>query len=81
MPRKKLQGIVVSDKMQRTVVVKVERQRRHPRYLKIVRRHKKFKAHNDLGAREGDLVRIEETKPLSKTKRWQVVEILRRASR
>ena len=72
-------GRVVSDKMDKTVVVSVDYVRRHPLYHKAVRRTSKFKAHDEFNrARVGDLVRIEETRPLSKTKRWNVREIIER---
>ncbi|WP_035107616.1 30S ribosomal protein S17 [Desulfovirgula thermocuniculi] len=78
--RKVLVGRVVSDKMDKTVVVAVERLVRHPLYQKVVRRTKKFKAHDEHNeCRVGDKVRIMETRPLSKEKRWRVVEILERA--
>jgi small subunit ribosomal protein S17 len=75
MPRKQLTGTVVSDKMEKTVVVAVETRRRHPVYHKVVKKRKKFKAHDEKGATVGDTVVIEETRPLSKTKRWKVTEI------
>ena len=75
--RKRLVGRVVSDKMQKTVVVQVERTYRHRRYGKVVRAQKKFYAHDEEGGcRLGDLVRIVESRPLSRTKRWVVEEIL-----
>ena len=75
--RKELIGRVVSDKMQKTVVVEVEHIRRHPRYEKVVRVRKKFYAHDEENACQvGDLVRIVESRPLSRTKRWVVEEIL-----
>lgn len=78
--RKRLVGTVTSDKMDKTVVVSVERTKRHPLYGKVVRRTRKFMAHNaNNAAREGDLVRIVETRPLSAAKRWTVEEILKRA--
>ena len=78
--RKEKVGIVVSDKMQKTVVVLVERTIRHPLYKKIIRRSKTFKAHDDGDrCKVGDKVRIEETRPLSKDKNWRVVEILETA--
>ncbi|HEX2193464.1 MAG TPA: 30S ribosomal protein S17 [Candidatus Limnocylindria bacterium] len=73
-------GRVVSDKMDKTVVVSVERLRRHPIYKRVVRLSSKFKAHDENGARVGDTVRIEESRPLSREKRWRVVEILQRGS-
>ena len=75
--RKIKQGRVVSDKMDKTVVVAVESYRPHPIYKKAMRRIKKFKAHDEQNAcHMGDMVKIEETRPLSKEKRWRVVEIL-----
>ncbi|MEW5898188.1 MAG: 30S ribosomal protein S17 [Bacillota bacterium] len=73
-------GRVVSDKMDKTVVVAVETLVRHPLYQRTVRRTRKFKAHDEQNAcRVGDRVRIMETRPLSKDKRWRVVEILERS--
>lgn len=73
-------GIVVSDKMDKTVVVAVERSVRHPLYGRFVRRTSKFKAHDENNeCRIGDKVRIMETRPLSKDKKWRVAEILLRA--
>jgi len=78
--RKVRRGYVVSDKMDKTVVVSVEDRVRHPRYAKIIRRSTRVKAHDEAnGANEGDLVLIMETRPLSATKRWRVVEVLERA--
>jgi small subunit ribosomal protein S17 len=78
--RKTRTGFVVSDKMQKTVVVLIERRVPHPVYGKMVTRSKKFKAHDEENsAKVGDLVRIMETRPLSKDKRWRVVEIVERA--
>ena len=72
-------GYVASDKMNKTVVVMVESPRQHPLYKKTIRRMAKFKAHDeDNACQEGDVVRIVESRPLSKTKRWQVVEIISR---
>ena len=74
-------GRVVSDKMDKTVVVSVERLRRHAIYKRVVRLSSKFKAHDqDNTARVGDTVRIEESRPLSREKRWTVVEIVARGS-
>jgi small subunit ribosomal protein S17 len=79
--RKRLVGNVVSDKMDKTVVVSVERRVRHPRYGKVVRRVKKYKAHDEENTcRVGDLVRIVESRPLSREKRWVVEEIVKRAA-
>jgi small subunit ribosomal protein S17 len=70
-------GRVVSDKMDKTIVVSVERLQRHPIYKRVIRRSTKFKAHDqDNAAQVGDTVRIEESRPLSRDKRWRVVEIL-----
>ena len=78
--RKTRIGMVVSDKMQKTVVVSIERRVQHPVYGKMVRRTKKLKAHDEQNeAKTGDTVRIMETRPLSKDKRWRVVEIIERA--
>jgi small subunit ribosomal protein S17 len=73
-------GLVTSDKMEKTVVVRVERQVRHQKYKRYIRRRSKFMAHDELGARVGDTVRIIETRPLSARKRWRVIEIVQRAS-
>jgi small subunit ribosomal protein S17 len=78
--RKVRQGLVVSDKMQKTVVVEVEDRVKHPRYGKIIRRTTKLKVHdesNEIGV--GDRVQIMETRPQSASKRWRVVEVLERA--
>lgn len=73
-------GKVVSDKMEKTVVIAVEDKTRHPLYGKTVRQTKKYKAHDEENTcRIGDEVKIMETRPLSKDKRWRVVEVLRRA--
>ena len=73
---KELMGVVVSDKMQKTVVVLVERKIRHPKYKKFIKKSSKIHAHNEINAKEGDTVRVKETKPYSKTKTWNVLEIL-----
>ncbi|MCD6568626.1 30S ribosomal protein S17 [bacterium] len=76
--KRKLKGIVVSDKMQKTVVVKVTRLKFHPKYKKYYRVSKKFKAHDEENqCRVGDKVIIEETRPISKEKRWKVVAIIK----
>ncbi len=72
-------GIVSSDKMTKTVVVRVDRLVKHPIYRKYVKKRKKFMAHDDLGANIGDKVKIVETRPLSARKRWRVVEIIQKA--
>jgi small subunit ribosomal protein S17 len=78
--RKTRLGLVVSDKMQKTVVVAIERRYPHPVYNKMVTRTKRVKAHDEENsAKSGDTVRIVETRPLSKDKRWRVVEIVQRA--
>lgn len=78
--RKERQGVVVSEKMDKTVVVAVETREKHPIYGKFVTKTKKFHAHDEKNdAHEGDTVRIMETRPLSKTKRWRIVEIIERA--
>jgi small subunit ribosomal protein S17 len=78
--RKTREGRVVSDKMQKTVVVAIERRVPHPVYGKMVTRTRKVKAHDEENsAKTGDLVRIAETRPLSKDKRWRLVEIVERA--
>ena len=78
--RKGLTGRVVSDRMDKTVVVEVERLVRHPKYGKMIRRRTKVKAHDEENrCRIGDLVSLMETRPLSREKRWRVVEILERA--
>src|ERR1700724_3060548 len=74
-------GQVVSTKMEKTIVVEVEMRKAHPKYKRIVRSTKKFYAHDEQNtARVGDMVRIRETRPLSKLKRWQLQEILRRST-
>jgi small subunit ribosomal protein S17 len=74
------EGFVVSDKMDKTVVVEVERTTRHPIYGKVLRRSTKFKAHDERNeCRTGDQVRIMECRPLSKDKSWRVTQVLRRA--
>jgi len=78
--RRRLEGVVVSDRMTKTVVVEVTRTYRHPLYKKVVSSRKKYKAHGELGCRLGDRVRIVESRPLSRTKRWVVETILERAS-
>ena len=75
MPKRVLTGIIVSDKTDKTVVVNVERRVKHPLYGKIVKRSKKYHAHDEGNEyREGETVRIEETRPISKLKTWRVIE-------
>jgi small subunit ribosomal protein S17 len=78
--KKELVGEVVSDKMDKTIVVQVARRIRHPRYQKVITRYKKFYAHDEKSeANLGDKVRIVSTRPLSKLKRWALVEIVEKA--
>jgi small subunit ribosomal protein S17 len=75
MPKRILVGTIVSDKTDKTVVVKVERKVKHPMYGKIIRRSKKYHAHDEDNAfKAGETVRIEETRPMSKLKTWKVIE-------
>ena len=75
MPKRVLTGTIVSDKTDKTVVVRVERKVKHPLYGKIIRRSKKYHAHDEANEyREGETVRIEETAPISKLKTWRVVD-------
>lgn len=79
--RKQRIGEVIANKMTKTIIVRVERRFPHPRFKKVVTGYKKFYAHDEKNeAKVGDRVRIEETRPLSKTKRWRLVEIVERAS-
>jgi len=78
--RKVREGYVVSDKMEKTIVVEVEDRKKHPKYRKVVRRTTKLKAHDEQNtAGIGDRVLLMETRPLSTTKRWRLVEILEKA--
>jgi small subunit ribosomal protein S17 len=78
--RKNKVGVVVSDKMDKTVVVAIESKYRHPLYKKILKKVKRYKVHdNDNKCTVGDTVRISETRPLSKTKRWRLLEIIKKA--
>ena len=80
--RKSREGVVVSDAMQKTRVVRIERVFRHPRYQRVVRVSKKLKAHDEANeSHVGDRVVIEETRPLSKEKRWRIRSILTKAAR
>ncbi len=73
--RNKLKGVVVSDKQEKTVVVRVERLKEHPRYKKRKKVHKRYKAHDEKQEfKEGDVVIIEETRPISKEKKWRVIK-------
>ncbi len=74
MPKRIMQGVVVSDKMDKTVVVNVERRTQHPLYKKFIRRSKKYVAHDEGNAcKEGDVVQIQECRPISKRKTWEVI--------
>ena len=77
--RKILIGTVVSNKMQKTIVVEVTRKKAHPMYKRVISIRKKFYAHDEKGeAKPGDRVRIEETRPISRTKRWRLLEVVER---
>jgi len=79
--RKEVVGEVVANRMQKTIVVQVTRKKAHPFYGRVVARNKKFYAHDEKSeAKVGDRVRIEETRPLSKTKRWRLVEVVKKSS-
>jgi small subunit ribosomal protein S17 len=81
MPRKVMSGVVVSNKMDKTVVVQVQSAKRHALYNKVVRTVKKYMAHDEENTcHEGDIVQIEESRPMSHNKRWRVTEIVRRGS-
>ncbi len=77
--RRRLQGVVTSDKMMKTVVVEISRTYRHPLYQKVVHSAKRFMAHDNLGCKVGDEVLIVESKPISHNKRWVVEEIVKKA--
>ena len=78
--RKERTGLVTSDKMDKTITVSIERKVKHPIYGKFVKQTKSFKAHDEKNeAKTGDTVKIAETRPLSKTKRWRLVEVVERA--
>jgi small subunit ribosomal protein S17 len=78
--QKERQGVVTSAKQNKTVTVVVKRRVKHGRYSKFIERERKFAVHDTLGCKEGDIVRIRETRPLSKTKRWRVVEKLEKGA-
>ncbi len=79
--RKTFEGTVVSDKMTKTIVVQITRKVRHALYHRIIQKSKKFKVHDEKNeARQGDWVRISETRPLSKDKRWRLIEVLKKGS-
>jgi len=78
--KKRRTGVVVSNKMDKTVVVVTDRMTRHPLYLKYIKKRVKFKAHDEVNACQiGDTVLVEETRPLSKDKHWRVVEVVQKA--
>ena len=80
--RQELVGVVTSNKMQKTMVIKVTRAAQHPLYRRVVRSGKKYYAHDETGeARIGDVVRIVSTRPLSKLKRWRLKEVIQRSTR
>ena len=77
--RRRLTGVVVSDKMEKTIVVNVERSIRHPLYKKVLRRSKRYQAHDDTGtAKQGDTVEIIETRPISANKRWALAQVIKK---
>ncbi|WKZ56326.1 MAG: 30S ribosomal protein S17 [Bdellovibrionota bacterium] len=79
--RKEREGVVVSDKMAKTIVVKVTRLVKHPKYGKFIRRDSKYYAHDEGGqAKLGDLVRIVQTRPMSRLKRWRLAQVVQKAS-
>lgn len=79
--RKEMVGVVVSDRMTKTIIVRVSRLVRHPIYQRVIRRAKKFKVDDPMSqAHSGDQVRIEETRPISKQKRWRLVEVIRKGT-
>jgi small subunit ribosomal protein S17 len=78
--RKRLTGVVVSAKMEKTVKVRIDRSYRHPLYGKVVRTHKDYLVHDEMGSQPGDIIKMVESRPISKRKRWVIEEILRRAT-
>lgn len=76
--RRRMTGVVTSDKMTKTVVVEISRTYKHPLYKKVVHATKRFKAHDELGAKVGDLVQLIESRPISREKSWVVEKIVRR---
>lgn len=78
--RKEFTGTVISDRMKKTIIVRVMRMSKHPKYSKIMKKYNKFKAHDEENAaRINDIVRIEETRPISKDKRFRLIEIVKKA--
>lgn len=78
--RRRMNGVVTSNKMDKTVAVRITRRFRHRLYKKVIERHINVKAHDEVGCEIGDLVKIVESKPISKTKRWAVEEITRKSA-
>lgn len=78
--RRRMDGVVVRAKTAKTVMVRIDRSYRHPLYGKVIRSYKNYMVHDELGCRLGDQVRIVESRPISKTKRWVVEEVLRKAT-
>ena len=78
--RRRLEGVVTKAKLEKTVTVRIDRSYRHPLYGKVIRTHKNYLVHDEIGCQPGDLVKIVESRPISKRKRWVVQEILKRAS-
>lgn len=79
--RRRMVGVVVSDKMEKTIVVNVERSIRHPLYKKVLRRSKRYQAHDEIGAaKEGDTVEIIESKPISARKRWALLQVVKKGN-
>ena len=79
--RRRISGVVRSDKMDKTVVVEISRKFSHPLYKKVVSKNKRVKAHDELGSREGDEVLLVESRPLSREKRWVVESILKQSQK
>lgn len=78
--RKEFTGTVISDKMQKTIIVRITRMAKHPKYKRIIKRYSKFKVHDEKNiAKVGDMVWIQETRPLSKDKRFRIIEVLKKA--
>lgn len=78
--RRRLTGVVISAKMQKTVIVQVNRSHRHPVYGKVLRKAKKYLAHDEIGSQPGDKVMIVESRPLSKRKRWVIEQVLHKVA-
>lgn len=78
--RKEFKGIVISDKMQKTIIVRIMHLKKHPKYGRIIRKYNKFKVHDEKNiAKIGDIVRIQETRPLSKDKRFRLIEVIKKS--